>query len=93
MKKFEYSVLEKKFEPKGALVLETWLSMVGLNGWDLVFMIPLQVFDDRNVLRPGTVNMTLSFLCVFKRKRSRFKDWLFMRKYTLKNFTNETHKI
>jgi len=83
MIKFEYAVIEKSFSPKGQMILETWLSMQGLQGWELVFIIPLQVFDNTNVMRPGTVNMNLSFLCFFKRKRNRFKDWLFIRKYPL----------
>jgi len=90
MTRWEYQMKIKEFNPKALMTFEVWLSLAGSNGWNLINVIPLQIFND-DVIRPGTVHMNLSFLCIYKRKRSWFKDWLFTKKHPIKSELKKTY--
>jgi hypothetical protein len=77
MKKFEYEVRETEFAPTSKLILAGWLCSYGSDGWRLIIIQPIQVFDQGSITKPGQINMRLTFLCVFERRKSWLRKFLY----------------
>jgi hypothetical protein len=76
MSKYEYHIHETEFRRETPEMLAMYFDAQGKASWELVFMIPLQTIDNRNVLSPGVVNIKISFLCIFKRRKSILRSWI-----------------
>lgn len=69
MKKFEYHVHETEFKPGTEMIFTHYLSEYGRSSWELVLIQPLQTITN-DIVSPGRPSVRLTFLCVFKRRKS-----------------------
>lgn len=75
-RKFEYHIHETEFRREFPELLSLYFDSQGKSSWELINIITLQTIDNRNVMMPGQVNIKISFLCIFKRKKSWIRKFL-----------------
>lgn len=86
MKRFEYEVREFEHNQSSSnkvnrMLFENWLHSYGSDGWELILIQPLQSFSPSGIETPGKLNMRLAFLCVFKRRYSLLRRYLYKLHY------------
>jgi hypothetical protein len=81
MKNFEYEVREYDFNPTDTankMKLSVYLNREGLSSWELILIQPLQSLTPTgNISLPGQVQMKLTFLCFFKRRKLWIRKFLY----------------